>query len=172
MRIDAIALLAIATVAVAVTPLPARAQVDDGGTILPMTYTQPGWAEADVKRHGLWQRTRDFEDRNCVRIGCFIVLNETSNYVVTGLYFVRAERDGVREWTPNQFDRPLVPRTIFYSAKAGDDSMCRIPVKIVVREVRTGETLEIEDVTALCRRDKASTLLRVNVVKPTVTVSP
>lgn len=151
---------------------PAQAQVDDGGTVLPMTYTQPGWAERDVKQQGLYRRTRDFEDRQCVKIGCFILVNETSNYVVTGLYFGRGERDGRREWTPNQFARSLVPRRIAYSPKAGDDSMCHIPVRIVLREVKTGETLEMEDVTALCRRDKASTLLRVNVVRPTVTVTP
>lgn len=170
MRIGMIGLRAV--FAASVLPSPASAQVDAGSRGLPMTYTQPGWAERSVKRLDLWHRTRDFEDRNCVRIGCFIILNETSNYVVTGLYFVRGERNGVREWTPNQFDRPLVPRTIFYSPKAGDDSMCRIPVKVVVREIGTGETLEIEDVTGLCRREKASTVLRVNVARPTVTVTP
>lgn len=161
-----------AFLAAAMTPVPVLAQVDEGGTISPMTYTQPGWAERDVKLQGLYHRTRDFEDRQCVKIGCFILLNETSNYVVTGLYFGRGERDGVREWTPNQFAHPLVPRRIAYSPKAGDDSMCRIPVRVVLREVKTGEMLEMEDVTALCRRDKASTLLRVNVVRPTVTVTP
>jgi hypothetical protein len=168
MRFGGMALVAVA----AMMPAPASAQVDAGNTILPMTYTQPGWAERAVKRNDLWHRTRDFEDRNCVRIGCFIILNETSNYVVTGLYFVRGERDGVREWTPNQFDRPLIPRTVFYSPKAGDDNMCHIPVKVVVQEIDTGETLEIEDFAGLCRREKASTLLRVNVVKPSVTILP
>lgn len=168
MRIGVTALLA----AVTMVPIPALAQVDDGATILPMTYTQPGWAERDVKLQGLLHRTRDFEDRQCVKIGCFILVNETSNYLVTGLYFGSGERDGVRNWTPNQFGRPLVPGKIAYSPKAGDDSMCRIPVRVVLRDIKTGETLEMEDVTALCRRDKASTLIRVNVVKPTVTVSP
>lgn len=152
---------------------PAVAQgVDDGGRIAPLTYTQPGWAERAVAVNRLLARTRDFEDRNCVRIGCLIILNETANHVVTGMYFVRGERAGVREWTPNQFDRPLVPRTMFYAPKAGDDSMCNLPVRLVLRNIETKETLEIEGVAALCRRDKASTVLRVNVVRPSVTVIP
>ena len=168
MRIGGTVLLAV----MASGPVPALAQVDDGGTVLPMTYTQPGWAEADVRQQGLLQRTRDFEDRQCVKIGCFILLNETSNYVVTGLYFGRGEEGGVRNWTPNQFGRPLVPGKIAYSPKAGDDSMCRIPVRVVLRNIETAETLEMEGVTALCRRDKASTLIRVNVVRPSVTITP
>lgn len=155
----------------AATPAPAQS-VDAGGTVLPMTYTQPGWAERAVVNNRLLARTRDFEDRNCVRIGCLIILNETANYLVTGMYFVRGEHDGVRQWTPNQFDRPLVPRTMFYAPKAGDDSMCNLPVRLVVRDIETKETLEIEGLAGLCRRDKASTVLRVNVVRPTVTVTP
>lgn len=168
MRIGGTALFAV----LAMLPIPAPAQVDDGGTVLPMTYTQPGWAERDVKVQGLLHRTRDFEDRRCVRIGCFILVNETSNYLVTGLYFGSGEQDGVRRWTPNQFVRPLVPGKIAYSPKAGDDTMCRIPLRVVLRDIKTGETLEMEDMTALCRRDKASTLIRVNVVRPTVTITP
>ncbi|MGT2515270.1 hypothetical protein ACVOMT_14460 [Sphingomonas panni] len=137
-----------------------------------MTYTQPGWAEADVRQQGLLRRTRDFEDRQCVKIGCFILRNETSNYVVIGLYFGRGKEGGVPSWTPNQFGRPLVPGAIAYSPKAGDDSMCRIPVRVVLRSIETAEQLEMEGITALCRRDKASTLIRVNVVRPSVTVTP
>lgn len=154
---------------------PAQAQnspsdAESADTIRPKTLTIPGASQQVA--HGfarslmLERRQQDY----CWEYGCLVIVNETQFYNIIGFYVEQPRRDGMPHWGPNQFGEQLYPMKATFRFKTGDASACDRPVLFVLRHKQTKEVTRIETRASLCKAPQTDSVVRIKMVKPTVTV--
>lgn len=147
------------------------ADAESADTLRPKTFTVPGASQevaaGFARQMILEQRVKDY----CWEFGCLVIINETSNFNVTGFFVDMPRRDGTRRWGPNQFGEQLYPMKATYRFKTGDATACSRPVLFVLRHKKTKEVARIETQASLCKSPKVDSVLRIRMVKPEVTVS-
>jgi hypothetical protein len=114
----------------------------------------------------LEQRQRDL----CWELGCVVIVNESSSYVVTGFHVQERKRDGSLGWSGNQFGAPLLSKRATFRFKTGDANSCAQPVKFVLRKPHTKDTVQFETRVPLCSSPHQDSLVRIRAVIPEVEV--
>lgn len=115
------------------------------------------------------QRKRDL----CREYGCLVIANQSKNYRITEFRVREAARDGTLRWSENQFRQfgaPLEPRKALYLFKTGKPETCDWPVLFVLRDLKGRQTMSVQMQASLCVSPQRDSLVRVNVVRPEVTV--
>ncbi|UZK67592.1 hypothetical protein [Sphingomonas sp. M1-B02] len=110
--------------------------------------------------------------KTCYDTGCFFVINETADYDAIGLYLDKGSPDpgDAPVWTANLLRGALGPRLARWTYKAGDQTMCALGTKVVLRHRRTRQEITTLGEVSLCKSPRRDTALRINVVFPKVTV--
>jgi hypothetical protein len=98
-----------------------------------------------------------------------VIVNDSKAFRVTGFHVAERARNGEQRWGPNQFGTALLARKATFRFKTGTQD-CDRPVMFVVRHPKTKERFRIEGRANLCSTPHVDTLLRINVVRPNVTV--
>jgi hypothetical protein len=114
----------------------------------------------------LEQRQRDL----CWELGCVVIVNESSSYIVTGFHVQEKKRDGSLGWSGNQFGAPLLSKRATFRFKTGDANTCAQPVKFVLRKPHSKDTLQFETRVPLCSSPHQDSLVRIRAVIPEVEV--
>ena len=112
--------------------------------------------------------------RTCDEMGCFYIVNDTSDYDAIALYLdtgTPSPRD-TPVWGPNLLIGKLKPHMARWTYKAGDKTMCTLSTMVVLRHRRTGEELATNGEVSLCKSPKLDSALRINVDTPRVTFEP
>jgi len=112
------------------------------------------------------QQVRD----NCWKLGCMIIINETSGYDAIGFY-VDAARPGKKaQWSANQFGEALQPAKATIRFKTGGPDTCDLPVRIVLKQRETGEKIEVEGSGSFCTSPHQDSLVRIKLLEGKVFV--
>jgi hypothetical protein len=164
-------LIALAAIAAPAYGQHSPSDAESADTIRPKTFTVPGasqdLAAGFARQMILEQRVKDY----CWKFGCLVIINETSNFNVTGFFVDMPRRDGTRRWGPNQFGEQLYPMRATYRFKTGDATACSRPVLFVLRHKETKEVAKIETQASLCKSPQIDSVARIRMVKPEVTVA-
>jgi hypothetical protein len=115
------------------------------------------------------QQKRDL----CRQYGCLVIANTSKNYRITEFRVREAGRDGTMRWSENQFRQfgaALAPRKAVYLFKTGKPETCDWPVLFVLSDLRRKKTMTVQMRASLCMSPERDSLVRVNVVRPEVTV--
>lgn len=110
--------------------------------------------------------------RTCDEMGCFYIVNDTSDYDAIALYLdtgTPSPRDAP-VWGPNLLIGKLKPRTARWTYKAGDETMCALSTMVVLRHRRTGEEIATNGEVSLCKSPRVDSALRINVNAPKATI--
>jgi hypothetical protein len=112
--------------------------------------------------------------RTCDEMGCFYIVNDTSDYDAVALYLdtgTPSPRDAP-VWGPNILIGKLKPHTARWTYKAGDETMCTLGTMVVLRHRRTGEEIATNGEVSLCKSPRLDSALRINVDTARVTLEP
>jgi hypothetical protein len=110
--------------------------------------------------------------RTCDEMGCFYIVNDTSDYDAVALYLdtgTPAAGDAP-VWGPNLLIGDLKPHSARWTYKAGDATMCALGTMVVLRHRKTGEQIATNGEVSLCKSPKVDSALRVNVSTAKVTL--
>lgn len=110
--------------------------------------------------------------KTCDEMGCFYIVNETSEYDAVALYLdtgTPTPKDAP-VWGPNLLIGKLKPHTARWTYKAGDATMCSLSTMVVLRHRRTGEEIVSNGEASLCKSPRLDSALRINVASPRVTL--
>ncbi len=98
-------------------------------------------------------------DDLCQRFGCLIVINETRDYMLTGMYldtaFVKGGR--VPVWSPNMLSSPgIYPmRATMFPTSFKRQEACAVPARFEFRHSDTRERVSVFMPVSLCMRPGA-----------------
>jgi hypothetical protein len=151
------------------SPFTNRDGSDAADTILPITSYPLG--QAQLVAQGLARNVRMhwIEKQLCDEIGCLVVQNDTSNYKVAE-FRIELVEDGGSRWSRNQLLHPLLPKQKLVRLKVAPAESCQRDIRFVLQHRKTKERLVMESSTNLCPTPHADNVIRLNVVRPEVTV--
>lgn len=95
-------------------------------------------------------------DDKCRRFGCLIVINETRDYMLTGMFldtaFVQPGREPV--WSKNMLNSPgIYPmRATMFPTAFKREEACAVPARFELRHSATRERVAVYLPVSLCRR--------------------
>ncbi|AQR73986.1 hypothetical protein [Sphingomonas sp. LM7] len=110
--------------------------------------------------------------RTCDETGCFYIVNDTSDYDAVALHLdtgTPSPRDAP-VWGPNLLIGKLKPHTARWTYKAGDETMCALGTRVVLRHRRTAEEVVTNGEVSLRKSPRLDSALRINVDTPRVTL--
>lgn len=107
---------------------------------------------------------------NCWKLGCMIIVNETSGYDVIGFYVDTARPGKNARWSSNQFREALQPAKATIRFKTGGPDTCDLPLRIVLKQRDTGEKVEIEGSGSFCTSPHQDSLVRIKLLEGKVFV--
>lgn len=133
------------------------------------------YGESEMMARGMARSVRVGQQKRdlCRQYGCLVIANTSKNYRITEFRVREAGRDGTMRWSENQFRQfgaALAPRRAVYLFKTGKPETCDWPVLFVLSDLRRKETMTVEMRASLCVSPQQDSLVRVNVVRPEVTV--
>jgi len=140
-----------------------------GDTILPITSYPLG--QSEIVAHAALQNLRYhwIEKDLCDRYGCLVVRNESKNYKVAEFRIMSHLRDGTKRWSANLLDHPMLQTDTVTRIKTASID-CERPIRFLLKQRKTKETVVMEGVTNLCTTPHVDNLIRINVKVPEVTV--
>ncbi len=107
---------------------------------------------------------------NCWKLGCMIIINETSGYDAIGFYVDSARPGKKAQWSANQFSEALHPAKATIRFKTGGPDTCDLPVRIVLQQRETGEKLEVVGNGSFCTSPHQDSLVRIKLLEGKVFV--
>ncbi|NYT39584.1 hypothetical protein HZY97_02350 [Sphingomonas sp. R-74633] len=136
--------------------LPAAAQ--DSAGIIP----EHGNPEADAKAWiTLIRNAPERVKTNCWKLGCMVIVNETSGYDVIGFYVDSASPGRSPRWSNNQLPNSLEPAKATLRFKTGGKDMCNLPVRFELRQRDTREKIEVNTTGSFCSTPHEDSLMRI-----------
>jgi hypothetical protein len=159
-----------ATAATAQSPFTSRDGSDDGDSILPITSYPLGQSQLVSRNMARALRIQWIERDLCDRIGCLIVHNDTRLYKLAEMRVELIGRDGTSRWGRNQLERPLYPKERLTQFKVAPPESCDRAIQFVLKHRKTRERLVMEAIANLCSSPNVDNVIRLDVVKPEVTV--
>lgn len=143
---------------------------DGADTVAPKTSYPLGRSDVVAQQMVLGLKLERAQRALCAELGCLMVVNESKSYEVTAFYARTTGPDGKPEWSTNQFGRPLYPMRATWRFKTGGADSCDVPVRFVLHNPRTRDTLQFETRTSLCSGPHNDSLVRIRAVIPHVEV--
>lgn len=146
-------------------PLPAFAQDEDG--------VMPDRASPGINARAWAAMMRNYPEQvkvNCWKLGCMVVINETSNYDVVGFYVDSASPGRSPRWSDNQMTNALEPLKATLRFKNGGKNMCSLPVRFVLRQRDTHEKMDVNTTGSFCSTPHQDTVVRIKVLEGKVYV--
>jgi hypothetical protein len=161
--------LGIASAAAADTPFNHHAD-GEGDTILPRTSYPLGQSQVVASSMARSLRMEWVKRDLCWQIGCLVVHNDTKYYKVAEFRVQMPRRDGTARWGPNQLHHSLLPQQKIVRLKTAPSDSCERQLQFVMQNRQTREKMTIETVSNLCPTPHTDNVVRLNVVKPEVTI--
>lgn len=143
---------------------------DGADAVAPKTSYPLGRSDVVAQQMVLGLKLERMQRDLCAELGCLMIINESKFYQVTAFYAQTKGRGGKPEWSSNQFGQPLYPKRATWRFKTGGADSCDVPVRFVLRNPRTRDTIQFETRTSLCSGPHNDSLVRIRAVVPQVEV--
>jgi hypothetical protein len=118
-------------------------------------------------------RSEQAQAKNCFDTGCIAIVNDTDGYDTVGMFLDTGTPDPADTpiWSPNELRTPLRPHRAIWTYSAGDQSMCEIGVKFLLRNRHNKkDEIEILGTLRLCKSPGSDGLIRIRVNTPKVSI--
>lgn len=107
---------------------------------------------------------------NCWKLGCMVIINETSSYDVIGFYVDSASPGRSPRWSDNQMTNSLEPLKATLRFKNGGPKTCALPVRFVLRQRDTHEKMDVNTTGSFCSTPHQDTVVRIKLLEGKVYV--